>query len=322
VHSDKHDTGIDSQHEAPLVVSPRPDGSQPFEIIDLRFIILVWLKWSWIALPLIAIGVYVGFRDIQSFRPVYSATMTVAPAGGTSAGSGQVSSVLGDLGLSLGGATTASPFDRLKVMLGSITLARRLQDRHGMLQVLFAGSWDANSDSWIEPPAASDRDERLRVLLHRPEWSPPNLETLAGYVSGSIKTGARPEPGFVLISFSNEDRDFALEFLTIVFSEVDALLREQDVLESEARREYILNQLSKAKLVDSVRALNSLLLSEERSAMLLGSGLPYAGRIVEPPFVSTNPSQPNIRLIFGFPIFVSLGIGFVLLTLIAVFRRE
>jgi len=321
--SDKHDIEFESKPEPGAPPDARPPlagGLQPAEVIDLRFILWVWLKWSWIALPLVALGVYYGVRDLRSFQPVYVATMTVAPIGGT--GGGQISTVFGDLGISMSGRAKATAFDRFKVMLGSITLARRLQDRNGMLQVLFAESWDEASGTWIRPAAPSVRDEQIRILFHRPEWSPPNLETLAGYIGGSIKTRSRAEPGFVIIEFRNKDRDFALEFLTTVFVEADELLREQDRIDSAVRLEYINNQLAGTKLVNNVRALNSLLLSEQRSAMLLESGLPYAARVVEPAYVSPQPTEPNIRRVFSFPIVTSVGIGFLLLTLVAVFRRE
>ena len=45
------------------------------DIIDLRYILIVWFKWIWIAIPLILIGIYFGYRELKSFAPVYEARL-------------------------------------------------------------------------------------------------------------------------------------------------------------------------------------------------------------------------------------------------------
>ena len=56
--------------------------------------------------------------------------------------------------------------------------------------------------------------------------------------------------------------------------------------------------------------------------MLLESDLPYVARIIDPPFVSSWPTEPALKIVFGVPIFMAAALGFLLITLVAVFRRE
>ena len=97
------------------------------EIVDLRYLFGVWLRWSWVLVVLGAIGAYIGISDLQSRPPVYVAKMTVLPdLGNNAAGGGQFGNVLGGLGIQIGGAASTN-FDRMKVLVRSITLAEILQ---------------------------------------------------------------------------------------------------------------------------------------------------------------------------------------------------
>ena len=116
------------------------------DIIDLRFLFLFLLKWSWLVIPLAIGGVYLGYRDLQNFQPRYVARMIVAPSGGGGRPDqiGQVSAVLSGLGLNLDSGGGSSKFDRLSVVLSSISLAERLQTRYQLLQTVFSGSCESD----------------------------------------------------------------------------------------------------------------------------------------------------------------------------------
>ena len=90
------------------------------DVIDLRYLFRVWLKWSWVPLLFALVGVYMGYRDLQGFKPEYVASLTVLPSSGSSTQVSQVAptSLLGNLGLSLRSGAPTSTFDRFKVMLG------------------------------------------------------------------------------------------------------------------------------------------------------------------------------------------------------------
>ena len=149
------------------------------DLIDLRFLFILWLKWSWLAIPLVALGAYSGYRDLQTFQPVYVAKMTVFP----SSGGGQIPSVSGagaavlsTLGLSLGSRDPLT-FGRLRVVLGSISLADRLQTKHQLMQTVFRSSWDEEKAVWIAPSGEEfERRERINRFLRRNQWAEPNLE--------------------------------------------------------------------------------------------------------------------------------------------------
>ncbi len=290
-------------------------------VIDLRHIFRIWIRWSWVLIPVAALGAYIGYRDLQSYRPTYTASMIVQPSGGGQAD--QLSAVASRLGISLGGGGSSSELDRLSVLLGSVALAERLQEKYQLMQRVFAGSWDPAKEEWVRPSGEEfERSERIREFFRLNRWSPPTLESLAAYIKGNIEFDRISKAPFVEIVHSDSSPEIALEILEMVYFEADELLREQDRTEIEKRREYLDTQLLRATTVDSRQALRNLLTGEIRRASLLGSGLPYAARIIEPPHASTRPSEPNPRLVIGFPTAMTLFAALVLITLVAVIRRE
>ncbi len=154
------------------------------------------------------------------------------------------------------------------------------------------------------------------------KWSAPDIESLASYIGGKVVIEEVEGTSFMDVTYEHTDPKFALRLLNLVYSEADELLREQDRVDSRKRRAYIEQQLQRASILDTRQALIGLLGNEERSAMLLESDLPYAARIIDPPFVSSRPTEPVLMFIFGVPIFLAAALGFLLITLVAVFRRE
>ena len=315
---------VGEKKEGVRVAEP-PFAAADDDVIDLRYLFRVWLRWSWVPLLFVLVGGYMGYRDLQGFQPEYVASLTVLPASGTSAQVSQVAptSLLRNLGLSFRLPAPTSTFDRFKVMLGSVMLAQVLQDKYFLMQDVFEESWDVQTGIWIRPTGEDfEKGQRRKAWLKLNKWSAPDIESLASYIGDSVKIEEVEGTSFMDVTYEHTDSKFALRLLNLVYLEADELLREQDRIESRKRRAYIEQQLQRASILDTRQALIGLLGNEERSAMLLESDLPYAARIIDPPFVSSRPTEPFLKFVFGVPMFLAGALGFLLITLVAVFRRE
>jgi hypothetical protein len=300
-----------------------PDSStnENADVIDLQTLLWTWLKWSWIAVLFALIGAYFGVQGARNPGLLYVAKMLVAPESGSTSTTGSGSRINAVLGI--GVAQSGGAIDRMEVMIGSPTLAVRLQDKYGLLQRVFSSGWDPATKKWNPPTGETfDRSQRIRRFFGLPAWSPPDLQSLAGYLAGAVTFDQRHGAGIVSVTVSHPDPEFALMLLRTVYSEADELLREQALVSSRERRNYIYEKLGEARLLDSRQALISILTSEERKAMLLESELPYAARIVEAPYVSTRPIEPNINTKIAGPILLGIALGFGLVTLVVLFRRR
>lgn len=293
------------------------------DIIDVRFLLRVWLRWSWILVILGLLGAAKGVMDVRSLSPVYVAKMTVLPDSGGGLGSGgQVGGVLGNLGLQIG-SNAPTTFDRMKVVMRSLQLAEVLQKKYGMMQIMFAGSWDAEKQQWKRPTGDEfERQQKISAFFGQPLWSEPSLETLARAVGGSVVFRKDKDTPFWEVSVSGGNREAALRLLTIAYAEADELLRGQDRIESLQRRRYLESQLTGLTNIDVRQALVGLMSSEQRRAMMLESNLPYAARILEPPYVSEYPEGRNIRILIVLPAIILVLAGLLVITAVALFRRE
>ena len=309
--------------------SDPPAPTAPTDIIDLSYLTSVLLKWFWVPVLTAASGLYFGYQDIRAFSPQYVATMIVLPSGGPAGGAqggGAVQSIATELGLLRGSQATAMrPFDRLTFFLGSIALAERLQEEYGMLQMLYGDSWDAETGEWMRPSGEDfERDQRKRELLRQNLWAPPNLQTLADFVKGSIQIEGVGDGGGQMqrLTVSSQDPEFALWLLNTVYFAADDLIRERDRAEVLQRMAYVEQQLATVDKVHIRDGLREQLAAELGRQVALEVDLPYTATVIEAARVGNTRTEPNVRLLFGIPVVVGGVIGFSFVALVALFRRE
>ena len=313
------------EKETPDHTHAPPQSPAEDSVIDLRFLFIIWLKWIWIPILLGGLALYSGYKDLRAFAPQSIASIIVAPTGElqeqTSTG---VSGFAAQFGIQIGTrVSSVSSFRRLRMMVGSVVLAEKLQAEHGLLQIIFSGSWDEATQNWARPSGPDfDRDQSRKAFFRQNLWIPPNLESVANYLGSVVqfeKIGGTP---FQKISVSHSDPEFALWLLTTAYFGADELLREQDKLESAINQANIESKLAVETNVQFQDALRGLLVSELSREITLDEGVPFAARIIEPARISNRHTEPNLQSMLALPAAAYFGGGFLLITLIAVFRRE
>ena len=302
------------------------------DVIDVRFVIRKLVRWSWLIALATLLGILKGLWDMHNFRPAAIATMTVLPSasgpGAAGIGGGAGGLAIGGLagalaGVGVGSAMQLTEFDRLLQATSTVTLARILQDRYGMMQIVFAAGWDAETETWIKPAGSKfEFWQRVYAFLNLPTWSSPNEEDLANYLGGSFEVEELEDTGFQKIEFIHEDPEMALFLLSTVYNETSELLRQQDLEESRKRIDYLRDRLANTGVIELRQALLSLLASEARQEMLLQGDAPFGGRIVEPPYISKYKTVPNHLLLVGVPGFMGFAVSCLFVVMIALYRNE
>ena len=317
------------QQKAPIVSDSsdskgRSAGQHEPDGVDIRFMVRVIWRGKWILLVLLLIGLYQGFVKLQGFQPTYEASLTILPTNDQfeSGGGTDIAGVARGLGISVK-ERSATPIDRLQLTIGSIELARRLDEKYDLTKRIFSGSWDERTEAWIRPSGFRfDLEQRIRSQLNLSTWAEPTIETLARYLGSAIEFKDIKKGAFKRVSFSHSDPEAALEYLTLVYFEADNVLREGDQLAAVSRKAYLESRLRDTNIAESRSMLTALLSGEERRLMLLRSDLPYAAQLVEAPYASRIPSAPQLLDTLVVPAFTWLLIGSVILVLVAVFRQE
>lgn len=306
-----------------VIVGP-VDGER---IIDLRYLFPVILRWSWLIVLAMALAGAKGALNMHNFQPQSVARMVLAPlqsSGVNSPGFSMGGGVSQLLGLGMGQvARSATEFDRFVHATSTISLARRLQDKYGLLQVVYAGRWDSEAGTWVQPIGAEhQRTEKINSYLNLRGWSAPDLEDLSKYIGGGFIVSDIDGTAFKQAAFSHKDPELALWLLNIVYDEAVLMLRENSQRENFERKRYLVNRLAETSGLEARQALIALLASETTRAMMFHGDLPFVARIVEEPYLSKYKTQPNkLRLVF-LPIILAFTASLSLITLVALFRSE
>jgi len=301
-----------------------PTQPQSIIVIDLRELLWVLLKGSWLIILLAAIGVVFGIRHLHDHVPLYEASMIVAPTS-ESGGSGRVSAKLGILaGIAgdIGSAARVTLFDRLKQIFGSREFAVNMEKRHQLIGILYGSSWDEEKQVWKEPSGLRyEIGEIANKFLKQTQWHPPDIESLSKYLVGSIDFEMVEGTPFYKVSTRNRDGEFALWILQSAYAEAERILRFQDREQVHQRQDYLEAKLEKVQLQDLRGMFLEMLQGEVRRAMLLDSDLPYAARVIEAASVSTRPNVPSLNLEIGWRMTLGFLLGIILILINYFVRR-
>tara|TARA_R110002167_G_scaffold45545_7_gene136845 strand:- start:1305 stop:2315 length:1011 start_codon:yes stop_codon:yes gene_type:complete len=321
---------ISAEPVSPEVGKPYYDSDS---VLDLRAILWQLVKWSWIAVIFAGFGFYEGYKDTKAFQPKYIASMVLEPnsdGGGFSFGSSAPVAGVGGVAASLsaafgggGGNASNALFERLKLAMSSLELARRLDQKYQMLRTIYASQWDAEANDWKVPVEEEPTFmQRFRRSLHQDQSMRPSLEALSRFVNGTITFEEVGLTGFWRVKVANNDKERAMELLNQIYWTADELLRDQDRVKIHRKIEYLESRISQTATVDFRRALIAALVKEEHSAHLLEGGLPYAADVVQEAFVSDMRTSPILIKTLGVPTIAGAAIGMFIVLLIAVFRAE
>jgi hypothetical protein len=298
--------------------------------LDLRTVLKSILKWSWIIVILAVIGLVYGVSETANFVPKFTAKMIIAPqkfesgigeSQPRSSGGGITTTLIAALGNAEGNA--GGMFQRLRFVMKSQQLARRLDEQHSLSREIFASRWDSERGAWkTVAKAAPTLVQRLGAYLHQEQSVLRGSEALARAVEGMVELEPIKKTEFWEIRIRHTSRETALRWLKIIFTSADRLLREQDREKIRERILFLRTRTEKAELAGFRAALYGSLIRQEKNLHMLDSDLPYSVIIIEPAFASDLKTMPNLLKTIVVPVAGSSFIGVVIVLLFSVFFKE
>ena len=105
-------------------------------------------------------------------------------------------------------------------------------------------------------------------------------------ISQDVKTG------FISIHVEHISPVFAKEFLDLIITETNELLRKKDMEESKQGLEYLTSELSKTPFVEIKESINSLIEAQLETQMMTQINEDYILIVIEPPFIPEKRSKP------------------------------
>jgi hypothetical protein len=312
----------------PTKSAPLNDVRSDDDLIDIRFLFVEVLKKWWLIFIFMGFGIWNGIQNMHGFSPSYMARMLVMPieesAGPTSNRVGASAAVVGAIaGINLSAGQSSTKLDRLIQSTKTLELAKVLDRKYNLMHKLYGGGWDEKTQSWKRPVGKEfEWRERVNTYLKLPTWSPPNIESLSGFVSGSFNAVDVEGTPYKSLTFAHGDPEKALYYLKMIYNESNDYIRRQDEEERNNRRSYLEDRLNSTNIKEFRDALVNFLADEARKDMMAQGNLRGVARILDPPYVSSRKTSPSMLVYIGFPVIFSAAISIALILLFVLVRKE
>jgi hypothetical protein len=279
---------------------------------------LVQTLWRglWLVLAVIVLAVLLTALALKVRSPVYTATMIVAPAQTDLGAASQLASELEQYANLAALAQTpaklemVSDLERYVQLFGSTTLAARLQAEHGLLQTVFADTWDAERQSW-RPPRGFLAASQAAVLgfFGFPAWTEPNLGHLAEWLASQVEINRLGGSALLRLRIEHAEPGFAASVLDMMHRAADDLLREESLGRVGGQIAQVEGELAAATTPTRRQALEEMLVGQYQAQALLRADQPYAAQVVVPAKASAAPTSANPLLILALAAVVGAILG-------------
>ena len=261
----------------------------------------------------IPVGLAIAVLLMWILTPKYTAEMIVSPsvnlAGKQGESSGSSSGLL-SLISSRSNEEVASPFTQFQELLRSPEVAKNLDQKHNLLQIIYAESWDGEKKAWREPHGwFASVKKWIREGLNVPASPPPNYQSLAQQLSKIVTITQKQRTSLWTVSVVYKDPVVAHDLLVWMHDEADAIVRQLASRRTQANVDYIISTLPTVTVNEQRAALTSLLLQQEFNMMMLHSNTSYSAEMLEPLEIPLTRTSPNTLLVFALCVVGALGVG-------------
>jgi uncharacterized protein involved in exopolysaccharide biosynthesis len=297
--TDLRETGTPaSERDYAFRVYPVPD-SGALQLADLWF--ALW-GGRWWLLSSIVLGIVTAVVSIILITPRYRAEAVLSvvnPESATSSALGPLASQLGGLaaiaGVNLGAQDTTA---EAIATLSSRAFTEGFIDRHGMVPILFADIWNAETQTW-------DVDDPADV---------PTLWKAYDRFDKSVRTVSQDATtGLLTLTIDWTDPQLAADWGNALVDEANEALRSKAREQAEKNIEYLTKELETTSSIELRAALYGLMETEMRKDMLASVTTEYAFKTIDPAIVPEKVYWPNriLLLVLGPTVFLVMAIFFI-----------
>jgi hypothetical protein len=237
----------------------------------------------------------------------YDATMVVAEVPdqlqgllSQAGGSGVASAVARLKGLGGLGGEADEKLNQYLVLLTSRQVATELAKEPWVLQGVFKSEWDPDAKAWKSDGVVRMAANAAKSLIGYPAWHPPDGSRLARILQNSLKTDQDLQTGFVTITNSNEDGDFAMRLLQALNCATDRIVRAAAIQTSINRIKFLNQRLDAEEKADVRSGLIDTISTEEHNLAMATSDPNYAALMIVKPYWNDRPSSPPLLIVVGF----------------------
>lgn len=264
-----------------------------------------------------------------NMTPKYESKVLLAPVGDGDSTSGLIAKYGGIA--SLAGISLPSSKDGVskmaeaKAILTSYQFLSEYIAKHNLKPVLFANQWDAEAQAWHQPKESLLKNAKTAVveaMTFRDGVSPadkapvnpfgePTMQEAVKTFKELVQISEEKDSGMVTVKVTWSDAVQAQFWANDLVHEVDRLLREKAIKESENVIAYLQDKLPTMQLADIRNMALSLIEQEMKKVTFARVHPEYVYKVIDPAIVADQPASPKKGLM--------VAVGFVLGLMLSIF---
>ena len=164
--------------------------------------------------------------------------------------------------------------------------------------IMASKGYDKDKKILIYDPKIYDHKKNLWVRDPKPYQPiiPTYLEVHKKYTEDIISIYEDDESKFITVSVEHHSPIYAEEFLSLIINQLNFLMKEKALYESEKAISFLVPQLDKA-MADVKLSIISLIDSQLKIQMLANSKEEYSVKYIDPPYIPEKKYKPKRAII-------------------------
>ena len=300
----------------PSLQNPYPDDE-----IDLKELFNVLWGGRWLISTVTGIATAISVVVALSLPNIYTASALLAPAESSGGGLSGLMKQYGSLA-SLAGVSLPDSEEGSRALLGMQLMRSRafignfVEHRDILPELMAVEAWDARSGEIIfDPDVYQEADGKWVRDVNFPKLPKPSLLQAYEEFMRILRVSEDKQTGFITVTLDHQSPVIAAEWINWLVEDVNAEVKEQDVVEAESSIQYLQEQIAKTSLTELQIVFYELIQSQMETIMLAEVRPEYVFRTIDPALIPEEKSKPGRALIciLGTSLGGFLGVVLVLL---------
>lgn len=289
--------------------------------IDLRELFAVIWQGKWLIIAITALFAVASVVYAINQPNIYKSEALLAPAeqegsGGLAGLAGQFGGLASLAGVNLGGGSSNKAQLAIEVLKSRQFTSDFIQKHNILPDLMAAKTWDMQTNTVVYDSEMYDAQNNKWVREVEAPFKPePSMQEAFKVFSKIISASSDKETGMVKIAIEHVSPYVAQHWVEWLIQDINATMKQRDVLEAIKSTEFLTKQLEQTKIADIRAVLYNLVEEQTKTIMFAKVREEYIFKTIDAALVSEEKFKPKRALICVLGVFLG-GVLSVMIVLI------
>lgn len=235
-----------------------------------------------------------------------------ASGGGLSAISNSLGGLASLAGVDISSGNGRQVSEAVEVLRSRKFLISFIEEQNLSADIVAAKYWDSNANKIIYDDRLFDSSENKWIRTEGGRNSvPPSMLEVYEVFKGDFDVSHDRSEGFVRLKVTHYSPYAARDWLLNIVRKLNLTMREDSIRLAETSRLFLERELERSQVADMRVVFYEMIEEQVKRKMLASVREEYVFKIVDPPLVEEEPSEPNRIVIILSGIFMGIVVMFV-----------